>query len=131
MNQNDFMRQQQAAVERMREMNARAKTGTETNHKMPPVPPFVRVGDNSTNRNQSNNNFLKTEDTHKNDAPPQINNTAHRAQKNNSLLGGLNIPVLDSILRDGDSTLIIGLLLLLMSEKSDKLLLFALVYILL
>ncbi len=131
MNQNDFMRQQQAAVERMREMNARAKTGTDTNHKMPPVPPFVKVNDNSINRNQSNNNFLKNEDAPTKNTPPQTNNTSYQAPKNNFLSGGLNIPVLDSILRDGDSTLIIGLLLLLMSEKSDKLLLFALVYILL
>ena len=36
----------------------------------------------------------------------------------------------DSFLKDPDTTLILGLLLILMSEKSDKLLLFALLYIL-
>lgn len=40
------------------------------------------------------------------------------------------IPFLNSLLNDGDSSLIIGLLLILMSEKADKLLLFALIYIL-
>jgi hypothetical protein len=49
---------------------------------------------------------------------------------NNTPLG-LNIPVLDFLSTDKDAALIIGLLLILMSEKSDKMLLFALVYILL
>ena len=44
---------------------------------------------------------------------------------------GLNIPFLDSIFSDSDATLIIALLLLLLSENTDKILLFALVYILL
>ena len=42
MSENDFMKQQQAAVERMREMNARAAKSTGAGN-MPPVPPFVRV----------------------------------------------------------------------------------------
>ena len=42
MTENDFMRQQQAAVERMREMNARAAKAPGGN-KMPPIPSFVRV----------------------------------------------------------------------------------------
>lgn len=49
---------------------------------------------------------------------------------NNASLG-FNMPVLDFLSKDKDATLIIGLLLILMSEKSDKMLLFALVYILL
>lgn len=43
---------------------------------------------------------------------------------------GFNLPFFESILRDGDTALIIGLLLLLMSENTDKKLLFALIYIL-
>ncbi len=50
--------------------------------------------------------------------------------KDNSLFGGLNIPFLDSLQTDGDMALILGLLLILLSEKSDKTLLFALIYIL-
>lgn len=49
--------------------------------------------------------------------------------KNNTPLP-TNIPLLNSLLKDSDSTLIIGLLLILMGENDDKLLLFALMYIL-
>ncbi|MBQ4120046.1 MAG: hypothetical protein IJD45_06630 [Clostridia bacterium] len=53
-------------------------------------------------------------------------------QKNDtSLLGGLGIPFLETLKTDSDLTLIIGILLLLLSEKADKRLLFALIYILL
>lgn len=49
----------------------------------------------------------------------------------NSLFAGLNIPFLNNIKSDSDSALILGILLLLLSEKADKKLLFALIYILL
>ncbi len=49
----------------------------------------------------------------------------------NSLLSGINIPFLNNLKSDGDSALILGILLLLLSEKADKKLLFALIYILL
>lgn len=52
-------------------------------------------------------------------------------QKSNSLFEGINIPFLDNLTKDGDATLILGILLLLLSEKADKKLLFALIYILL
>ncbi len=130
MNQNEFMREQQAAVERMREMNSRAQITKDTTHKMPPVPSFVRINENVRNQNQPT---PKSYNTPKADASPSkpTQNSQPPKQQNLSTFSGLNIPFLDSILKDGDSTLIIGLLLLLMSEKSDKLLLFALVYILL
>lgn len=83
MDQNDFKAEQQAAVQRMREMNSRRKE----------------------------------------EMPPQ-NNIKQTHQE------GFSIPFLDSFLKDGDSSLIIGLLLILMSEKADKMLLFALIYIL-
>ncbi len=51
--------------------------------------------------------------------------------RDNSFLGGLNIPFLDNLKKEGDLTLILGILLLLLSEKTDKRLLFALIYILL
>ena len=47
-----------------------------------------------------------------------------------NLAPSFEIPFLQNFLKDGDSSLIIGLLLILMSEKADKLLLFALLYIL-
>ena len=91
--ENDFIKQQQSAVERMREMNSRSA-------------------------------FANTQNT----APPK--KKPPPKQKENSLFGGLNIPFLDSLSTDGDMALILGLLLILMSEKTDKTLLFALIYIL-
>lgn len=54
-------------------------------------------------------------------------------QKNeaSSFLNGINIPFLDLFKTDGDFALILGLLLLILGEKADKRLLFALIYILL
>ncbi len=49
----------------------------------------------------------------------------------NSFLGGISLTFLDGLKKDGDMTLILGILLLLLSEKADKRLLFALIYILL
>lgn len=130
MNQNEFMRQQQAAVERMREMNSRAQINKDTTHKMPPVPSFVRLGETSQYQNPYNQktNTPSAKEQTKNPTPKPSTPQTHQ---NSSAFGGLKLPFLDSLLGDGDSTLILGLLLLLMSEKSDKLLLFALVYILL
>lgn len=49
----------------------------------------------------------------------------------NDFLSSLNIPFLNNLKTDGDLTLILGILLLLLNEKADKRLLFALLYILL
>ena len=54
-----------------------------------------------------------------------------KQQKPLSFLEGINLPFLDKLKTDGDLTLILGILLLLLSEKADKRLLFALIYILL
>lgn len=63
---------------------------------------------------------------------PQPQEPAPKATNpDNSFLSGLNIPFLEKLKSDGDSTLILGILLLLLSEKADKKLLFALIYILL
>ncbi|MBR4123652.1 MAG: hypothetical protein IKY45_00320 [Clostridia bacterium] len=97
--ENDFKRQQQAAVERMRQMNARA---TQSNYKSQPP---------------------------KKEQPacePHIKKPAAK----NSFLSGINIPFLDNLSSDGDTALILGLLLILISENTDKTLLFALIYIL-
>lgn len=48
-----------------------------------------------------------------------------------NFLNGINIPFLDLFKTDGDFALILGLLLLILGEKADKRLLFALIYILL
>lgn len=118
MQQNDFMRDSREAVERMREMNARSKFQDSGSHRMPPVPPFVKIP-NNRQAEQRPNAEDRAQKPRQN-AAPQSNS--------NSLLG---IPFLNSLGKDSDTTLILGLLLILFSEKADKLLLFALVYILL
>ena len=127
MTESEFMLERNAAVERMREINARSKISENSRHKMPPSPSFVKVNSNHTPDSQnrippSPQPQEKHNEQHKNEKPPTVN------QKTG---GGLGIPVLDNLLKDGDSTLIIGLLLILMSENTDKILLFALIYILL
>lgn len=51
-----------------------------------------------------------------------------KLQSNGSILG---IPALDNLLKTPDTVLLVGLLLILMSENADKRLIFALIYILL
>lgn len=53
------------------------------------------------------------------------------SQNEAPFLEGLRLPFLEKLKTDGDLTLILGILLLLLSEKADKRLLFALIYILL
>ena len=65
----------------------------------------------------------------KEESPPPKHASHHK--RNNSPLGSLDIPFLENLKTDSDLTLIIGILLLLLSEKADKRLLFALIYILL
>ncbi len=117
MTESEFIRQSQAAVDRMRDMNARSKITENSQHKMPPSPSFVKVNANSTT-NEKNITPEKTVEKNKyQNEKPTINN-------------GFGIPILNNILKDGDSALILGLLLILMSENTDKILLFALIYIL-
>ncbi|MBR4910906.1 MAG: hypothetical protein IKZ47_06270 [Clostridia bacterium] len=51
--------------------------------------------------------------------------------KNAGILQGLNVPLLGDLFSDPDAALILGILLILYAENSDKLLLLALLYILL
>ena len=133
MNENEFMRQQRAAVERMREMNQRAVPGN-TNQPMPPVPPFVKLQNSGSGRggNYQNNNNAPARQSGANhlQRDNQIKNPPQSERKGGSLFEGLNLLFLDMFSKDGDASLIIGLLLILMSEKADKKLLFALIYIL-
>lgn len=66
-----------------------------------------------------------------NKQPPPKQESKPQQKNDNPLLGGLGIPFLETLKTDSDLTLIIGILLLLLSEKADKRLLFALIYILL
>ena len=135
MDNDEFMRRQQEAVEKMREMNARAVPNA-GGQNMPPVPRFVRLQNNRQNGRPQPQRQRQSPETQK----PQNGDTvleqkepqAPKAEnKGLGILSGLNIPFLDMLAGDADVSLIIGLMLILMSEKADKKLLFALVYILL
>lgn len=137
MTENEFLRQQQAAVERMREMNARSSYYTGAGHKMPPAPSFVRIPEREPTPHNTEPDRVAKENAHI--TPPHIEKNAQitesarkKALPNEfqSTRQGFNIPFLDMLSTDSDATLIIGLLLILMSENSDKMLLFALIYIL-
>lgn len=66
-----------------------------------------------------------------NKSAPQKNEPPPEKPQQNNLFSGIDIPILSRLKTDGDLTLILGLLLLLLNEKADKRLLFALLYILL
>lgn len=115
---NDFARRQQLAVEQMRQMNSKANAKPDFK-KQPPSPP------NITNQKEKQNNT---------EQPNQIKNTQSNSNNPTSqqgnFLNNLGLPFVDILLKEKDTALIIGLLLILMSENTDKILLFALIYIL-
>ncbi|MBR4099832.1 MAG: hypothetical protein IKK55_02455 [Clostridia bacterium] len=74
---------------------------------------------------------MNARSAYKNEPEPAETPQSPPAPQTNSLFSGLNIPFLENLKTDGDLTLILGILLLLLSEKADKRLLFALIYILL
>ena len=130
MDDNEFARQSREAVEKMREMNSRAVRNNKGQN-MPPAPSFVRL---QGNRQGTAPQRQRQSDTQpKERAVPKGDEAKANIKDNKNLgfLSGLIIPFLDMLSKDTDVSLIIGLLLILMSEKADKKLLFALVYILL
>ena len=104
MTQAEFERRRNAAVENMRQMNARR-----VNSKSPAPEPKAAPHCKNV---------------------PAIQPPKTETEKSNTQ-SGFDIPFLNSFSSDKDTALILGLLLILMSENSDKTLLFALVYILL
>ncbi len=128
MSDNDFMRRQQDAVERMREMSRQAVESSA--QPMPPTPPFVRLqsrGNQAQSQGSSASRQEAVQARPQTSPAPNEENPLPPARK-----GGLSsLPFLDMLNIDGDLPLIIGLLLILFSEKADKKLLFALIYILL
>ena len=139
MDNNEFIRQSKEAAETMREMNSRA-VGNGRGQNMPPVPPFVRLQSNSQggaagNPQRQRQNTAARQQPRRPPQEPAV--TAEKkpeikkdSNQSSGILSGLNIPFLDMLAGDADVSLIIGLLLILMSEKADKKLLFALIYIL-
>lgn len=127
MSDNDFMRRQQDAVERMREMSRQAVESSA--QPMPPTPPFVRLQSRG-NQAQSQGSSASRQEAVQ--ARPQTSPASNEDYLPHTRKGGLSsLPFLDMLNIDGDLPLIIGLLLILFSEKADKKLLFALIYILL
>lgn len=138
------MREQQRAIERMREMSQRVNDSSP--HTMPPSPPFVQVN-GRRERTAKQNNFQMHENAlHANNAeyadphaapfnanatttPDNKHYTNENSKSCTSFLG-IDLPILDRIKNEPDMTLILGILLILWSEKADKKLLLALLYIL-
>ena len=127
----EFLKQRQAAIERMNEMSALSKM-PESAHIMPPTPSFVRV----QNKQSKKHPLPEGEENQKESIPlkPQNTREQKKANKqnnnnNNGILGTLGLPF-NLLKSDKDVTLILGLLLLLINEKADKKLLLALLYIL-
>ena len=126
MSDNDFMRRRQDAVERMREMSRKAAESSA--QPMPPMPPFVRL-QNRENQPQSQGSAASQQSVQ---TGPQASPASNEDSLPHTRKGGISsLPFLDMLNIDGDLPLIIGLLLILFSEKADKKLLFALIYILL
>ena len=95
---------------------------------MPPMPPFVRL-QNRENQVQSQGSAASQQSVQ---TGPQASPASNEDSLPHTRKGGLSsMPFLDMLNIDGDLPLIIGLLLILFSEKADKKLLFALIYILL
>lgn len=119
----EFLLRQEEALAQMRRMQKEAQMGSNT---MPPTPAFLKVGEAS-----------KPYDTPK----PPISEEKTCENNRGGGLKGLAEGILsgggdfldsflDKIGTDPDILLIIGLILILGAEKSDKLLLLALLYIL-
>ena len=120
MNEAEFSRMKASAVAQMREMNARAG-GTGKNG-APTGPSLRRTG--------RQNGGAKTEETYT-PPTPEAPPVPPKRPNGDGLFGGLDLPFLERLRSEGDLALILGLLLILLSERSDKKLLFALLYILL
>lgn len=127
----DFARQREEAEHRLREMEARARPQSSA-RPMPPVPPFVRVpGRQPENQREAPSGQpesapQKAEERRQPSAPAESLRDTFKG-----LLSGLGLPFFDGFGENGDLVLILGLLLILWSEKADRRLLFALLYILL
>lgn len=108
MNNTDFILEKQKAIERMKEFYSNSPPDLGS---VKSVPPFVKLGEDKPPRPNAENNSQKS--------PFSFN------------LEGLNLPFLNDLKTNGDLGLILGLVLLLVCENTDKLTLIALLYILL
>lgn len=130
MDQNEFRREQAAAAERMRRMYERSQVNS-GGHTMPPTPDFVRVGAKDSGRVAPQMTPREEEKT-KNAQPAaaQNSNEVYKKAPNGNGLPFFGDGFFADKLREPDTALILGLILLLFSENADRRLLFALLYIL-
>ena len=124
MNENNISHKTKQAIEEMRQMNMRANFQKENGNS------YQKSQKNAENISDNNKNFADSQnETNKSDIPRKdFINT--KKPTFNSFFDGIGLPFSSLLSGDKDTALIIGLLLILMSEKSDKILLFALIYIL-
>lgn len=120
----EFIQRQEEALAQMRRMQRAAQKGSNS---MPPSPAFLKVGEGSAKPYDTPKMPVSEEKTCENKSDGGIKGFAEGI-----LSGGGEFldSFLDKIGADPDILLIIGLLLILGAEKSDKLLLLALLYIL-
>ena len=124
----EFLREKQRAVERMREMNSKSKFDRSV-HKMPPTPPFVRLTRTPAYQRPSEQRKQESaRENSRNQNPDRQQDSNFIGSVLNSL--GLNSGNMNSLSSDPDLFLILGIILLLSSEKGDKMLMAALLYIL-
>ena len=141
MNQQIFNQNKRDAIKRMQEMQAKSiynKAEKPKSKEQPQSTIQSPKQSSQPSQQQSQRPTSKTQQQQSNqsafweNAHSQIQPQPQPQTKQQSnLLGGLNLPFLENLKTDGDLTLILGILLLLLSEKADKRLLFALIYILL
>jgi hypothetical protein len=139
MNQQIFNQNKRDAIKRMQEMQAKSiynKAEKPKSKEQPQSKAQSPKQSSQPSQQQSQRPTSKTQQQQSNqsafweNAHSQIQPQPQSKQQSN-LLGGLNLPFLENLKTDSDLTLILGILLLLLSEKADKRLLFALIYILL
>lgn len=120
---NEFLQQQQRAVERMREMSAHAAPSAQNPHSMPPTPPFIRMPRNSSAAPSSAASHTPNQNT---DTPPAKSEPSAPAPRS---AGIADFAFLEKLRTEPDLPLILGLLLLLWNDNADKKLMLALAYI--
>jgi hypothetical protein len=139
MNQQIFNQNKRDAIKRMQEMQAKSiynKAEKPKSKEQPQSKAQSPKQSSQPSQQQSQRPTSKTQQQQSNqsafeDLAHSQPQTQPQSKQQSNLLGGLNLPFLENLKTDGDLTLILGILLLLLSEKADKRLLFALIYILL
>jgi len=116
---NDMQRMQQDAIRRVREMQSRANQSLNRSQS---TAPQERPAHEASQHSQQNHS--QPSSSHSAPAPPSLLpdlSSLPQASSLNSLF--------DSLLQDGERTLILVLILILVSEKADTGLIFALMYL--